>query len=139
MHARDIAIEVLKNAVGLPYKWGGDDPMGGFDCSGLVIEALKSSGMMKEQLDYTADALSRAYPETEIFRAGVLVFWDWNKDGIIDHVEMIAFEDEDGNFYTVGAVGGGPATITNMDAQKMNAYVKIRPLRAGYKRACDPF
>lgn len=139
MKPRDIAVHVLKNSVGTPYRWGGDDPLGGFDCSGLVIEALKSSGKMAEQKDYTADALSKLFPETEIFQPGVLVFWDWNKDGLIDHVEMIAFEDEDGTFFTVGASGGGPGTITNQDAQNANAYVKIRPLREGYIRAVDPF
>jgi cell wall-associated NlpC family hydrolase len=139
MKARDIAIRVLKNSVGTPYRWGGDDPIGGFDCSGLVIEALKSSGKMGADKDYTADALSRLFPETETFQPGVLIFWDWNKDGIIDHVEMIAFEDEDGQFFTVGASGGNAQTTSEQTAQMQNAYVKIRPLREGYVRAVDPF
>lgn len=139
MNTRNIAISVLEKAVGLPYRWGGDDPIGGFDCSGLVIEALKATGKIAENKDYTAHALSTLYPETEIFMPGVLVFWDWNKDGVIDHVEMIAFEDENGTFYTIGAVGGNAQTITNSEAQKFNAYVKMRPLREGYIKAVDPF
>ena len=139
MKNRTIAVEVLKKYVGTPYRWGGDDPMGGFDCSGLVIEALKSTGKIAEGKDYTADSLSKLFPETEILQEGVLVFWDWNKDGIIDHVEMIAFLSEEGEIYTVGAVGGGSGTITNIDAQNANAYVKIRVLRGGSVRAVDPF
>ncbi len=139
MTSKQIALSILEKSVGLPYKWGGDDPIGGFDCSGLVIEALQSSGKLPEKRDYTAHQLSTMFPETEIFAPGVLVFWDWNKDGVIDHVEMIAFEDENGTFYTVGASGGNSQTITNADAQKYNAYVKIRPLRNGYKLAVNPF
>jgi len=30
------------------YLWGGDDPLAGFDCSGFVIEILKSVGILEE-------------------------------------------------------------------------------------------
>jgi len=42
--------------LGTPYVWGGDDPSG-FDCSGFVIECLKSAGILNEREDYTAESL----------------------------------------------------------------------------------
>jgi cell wall-associated NlpC family hydrolase len=38
---RDMAIRLL----GTPYRWAGDDPLAGFDCSGLAIELYTSFGL----------------------------------------------------------------------------------------------
>lgn len=135
----DLVIEYAKKLVGTPYRWGGNDPMEGFDCSGLVIELLQSVGLFKEGKDTTAHGLSLIYPETEIIQPGVLVFYDWNKDGRFDHVEMVAFIDDDGEVLAVGARGGDSATTTITNAEAQNAYVKVRPLRDGYTKAVDPF
>ena len=43
--------------LGKPYIWGGDDPVGGFDCSGLVVELFKSVGKLPRQGDWTAHDL----------------------------------------------------------------------------------
>lgn len=139
MTKRELAIDVIKTHLGLPYKWGGDDTVGGFDCSGLVVEVLKSVGIVNEKYDNTAHGLSKAFPETDILEAGALVYWDWNNDGIMEHVEMIALVDDDGSIFTIGASGGGSATTTPQSAMQSNAYVKLRPLRSGYKLANDPF
>jgi hypothetical protein len=139
MNVRSLAIESLKKFINTPYRWAGNDPMEGFDCSGLVIEVLQSVGVLPANGDWTAHQLSKKFPQTDIMREGVLVFWDWDKDSIIDHVEMVAFLSEEGELFTVGASGGNSHTLNNSVAQSQNAYVKIRPLREGYKLAVDPF
>jgi len=139
MTKRDLAIEALKSHVNLPYIWGGNDPLAGFDCSGLMVEVLQAVGVLAKGSDFTADGLSKKFPETEIFQPGVMVFWDWNKDGRIDHVEMIAFLDDEGEVYTIGASGGDSATSSRQAAVSGDAYVKIRPLVGGYTIALDPF
>lgn len=139
MTKRDIAVDLLKKFLGLPYKWGGNDTIGGFDCSGLVIEVLQSTGIMPRKEDHTADGLSKLYPETEILQAGVLVFYDWNKDGVMEHVEMVALVDDDGEVFTIGASGGGNATTTPQRASEANAYIKLRPILQGYAKAVDPY
>lgn len=139
MNKRDLGLEVLKRNLGLPYRWGGNDPMYGFDCSGLMIEVLKSVGIVERNFDTTSDGLSRLFPETDILQPGVMVYWDWDKDGKVDHVEMIASVDDNGEIYTVGASGGGSATTSLDSAAASDAYVKVRPLRAGYLLANDPF
>jgi len=139
MTKRELVVEALKMHIGLPYKWGGNDPIAGFDCSGLMVEVLQTVNKMERSKDYTADGLSKLYPETDILQPGVMVFYDWNNDGRMDHVEMIALVDDDGEVYTVGASGGDSATTTVQAAIMADAYVKMRPIMGGYLLANDPF
>ena len=104
-----------------------------------MVEVLQTVGKLASTSDYTAHGLSKKYPETDILQPGVMVFWDWNKDGRIDHVEMIALIDEDGEVYTVGASGGDSTTVSQERAIISDAYVKLRPLVGGYIAARDPF
>lgn len=139
MIKREIALELAKNFINLPYKWGGNDPREGFDCSGLIVEILQSVGIVGEKEDYTANGLAYKFEDTDVLEPGNLVFWDWNNDGKIDHVEMIALVDDSGEIFTLGASGGSSATTTPQDSSNQNAYVKIRPMREGYKSVVDPF
>ena len=52
MDKRELFVDVLWNYLGTWYSWGGDDPEG-FDCSGLVVEGLKSVGMIPRGGDAT--------------------------------------------------------------------------------------
>jgi hypothetical protein len=139
MKKLDLALDSAKRLINLPYRWGGNDPMEGFDCSGLVIEILQSAGLFPRNKDTTAHGLSLLFPETEVIGPGVLVFYDWNSDKRFDHVEMVIAIDEDGELYTIGASDGDDRTTTVTNAQMQDAYVKIRPLRGGYTKAVNPF
>jgi cell wall-associated NlpC family hydrolase len=117
------AVEYAKSFRGVFYKWGGDDPSG-FDCSGFVIEVLKAVGCLKRIGDWTAAGLFELFekiPENYI-APGDLVFWS-NPAGKIIHVEMII-----AGKLSIGASGGGSATITAVDAIRQNAYIKVRPI-----------
>lgn len=139
MDKKALALDIAKKFLNLPYRWGGNDPMEGFDCSGLVIEILKSVGKFPLNKDTTAHGLSLLYPETGIYGPGTLVFWDWNGDKRADHVEMIVYVDDSGEIFTIGASGGDNTTTNMTNAQAQDAYVKIRPLRDGYFKAVNPF
>lgn len=124
--------------VGTLYRWGGDDPTG-WDCSGACIEVLKAGGRLPYKGDWTAHTLATMFPEhLGDPTPGCLLFWDWNNDGRIDHVELVV-----GNFggvpCTLGASGGGSSTTNREDAVRRNAYVKIRPARANWSRCVNPF
>ncbi len=41
--ARFRMIEVAKSTIGVPYKWGGNNPQRGFDCSGLMSYVHKNA------------------------------------------------------------------------------------------------
>ena len=117
----------LKTALaylGTPYTWGGDDPSG-FDCSGFVIECLKSVGLLGEADDFTADGLLKRFDERRVDKphTGALLFY-LNKQGRAVHVTICL----DGHFQ-IGASGGGVSTANTEAAWKDNAYVKIRPIR----------
>jgi cell wall-associated NlpC family hydrolase len=137
IHKLRIAEKVAWSFHGLPYIWGGDDPIHGFDCSGFIIEILKSVGILPRNGDWTAQDLWDIFkdrPRNEA-HAGCLAFW-WNQTRTrIIHVEYCLDNER-----TIGASGGGSRTKNKEDASRQNAYIKIRPVRikniAGY---LDPF
>lgn len=135
--SRDLAVKYAWEFLGLPYRWGGDDPMRGFDCSGLVVEVLQGVGLLPHNSDLTANGLYLRYytKQTQMPKEGCLCFWV-NPAGLAIHVEM--FIDAG---HTIGASGGGSTTTTPDAAAQQNAFVKIRPI--GYRgtnfKACDPF
>lgn len=125
--------------IGSPYFWGGDDPMEGFDCSGIVCEILQSVGILKHGSDYTADALYNLFKTKPVDKPeqGCLVFWGKPRK---THVEMIVFKNNE-LCQVLGASGGGSKTISLGVAKKQNAFIKIRPLdqKLGYTAIVDPF
>jgi len=108
--------------LGTPYIWGGDDPSG-FDCSGFVLECLKSVGLVKEKDDYTADSLFRFF-QTNISdkpAKGSLLFY-LNDKGKVIHVVICLDE-----YFQIGASGGNNHIVDKKSAWRNNAYIKIRP------------
>lgn len=138
-YLRSKAVEYIQHFIGLPYAWGGDDPLAGFDCSGLIVEVLQAVGVIPHNSDYTAAALYERFGEGAVDRgyAGCLVFWyGSNLSETITHVEMMVDD-----FHTVGASGGGSMTHSIADAIRHNAFVKQRPLQYRGDRflIVDPF
>ena len=131
-----LAQMVAFRLLGKPYNWGGDDPMVGFDCSGFIVEVLKSCGRLPRKGDWTADILMNyGFPETQELAPGVLVFWGRAR---ATHIEMI-YDVVDGIPLTIGAAGGDSRVITIEDAIRQNAYIKLRPMRTGSIAFRDPF
>ena len=132
----ELAQKVAFRLLGKPYNWGGDDPMVGFDCSGFIVEVLKSCGRLPRRGDWTADSLMHyGFPETTELVPGVLVFWGSTR---ATHVEMI-YGVLDGIPLTIGAAGGDSSVVTVQDAVGKNAYIMLRPMRAGSIALRDPF
>ena len=121
---RHKAVEYVQHWIGTPYSWGGDD-FSSFDCSGLVVEVLKSIGKFYDHEDYSADALYHKYKSNEVKTpfAGCLILW-FNKEGRAVHVGMMIDK-----YFLVHASGGGSKVKTVSDAIDKNAYVMMRELR----------
>jgi cell wall-associated NlpC family hydrolase len=133
---QDLAEKIAFSFVGTRYRWGGDDPIQGFDCSGFCIEILQSVGALPRTGDWAAADLKNAFPAVASPYQGCLVFYSNTVGGPVVHVEYCL----DGE-YAIGAASGGSTTMTVQDAIDQNAYVKIRPILrnrpiAGY---ADPF
>jgi hypothetical protein len=132
----EIATRVAWSYLGRPYRWGGDDPLAGFDCSGFVIEILKSAARLPLAGDWTAAGLMGKFPQhTEEPEEGCLVFWR-NAGGRVNHVEYCL----DATF-GIGASGGRDTTTNVEAATDQNAYIKVRPFRsrAGLAGFVNPF
>lgn len=137
---KEWAIRYGLGFLGQPYRWGGDDPIHGFDCSGLVIEILIAAGILPHGFDATAEGLLLALkgngaPEIPASRAGAIVFFK-NAAGRVTHVELGL-----PGLLLLGASGGGSTTDDLEDAAARNAFVKIRPwgYRAEQTVIVDPF
>lgn len=130
---RRIAIKRAWTLLDLPYSWGGDDPVKGFDCSGGVIEILKSVCRLPRKFDCRAKDLYVLFPKVKTPRAGCLVFYGTEE---IEHVEFCI-----NRWLAIGASGGGSKVKTREDAIKYNAFIKLRSIKRkrriiGY---VDPF
>lgn len=137
MTHRERYMDILFRLFGQPYRWGGDDSIEGFDCSGLVIEGLKGVGVLPRTGDWTANALRGLFHEIDEsdIRPGCLVFWIQGNRAV--HVETIIDPTE----LAIGASGGGSSTTSPDAAAKANAFVKVRPWasRPGPRVFADPF
>lgn len=123
----DFLLLELLQYLGTPYKWGGSNPVEGFDCSGFVQWVLKSSGSDPKG-DQTAQALynelTKKRSPTNQQKLGTIVFYGESVTKIT-HV-AIAIDP----YRVIEAGGGDSLTITREDAAKANACVRIRLVNA---------
>ena len=99
---RAAALDHIMRYDGTPYRWGGDDPISGFDCSGLVHEFLQAAGEEPHGADSVAHEIYieyKDYPQ-DIADPGCLKFWF--SAGRAVHVEIFI-----NPYQTIGASGGG--------------------------------
>jgi len=68
------AAAIAVRAVGVPYRWGGTSPTGGFDCSGLVYWAYGRLGVNLPHSSYALYDAGRAVARSRM-KAGDLLFF----------------------------------------------------------------
>ena len=134
--ARKWFLATALSYLGTPYVWGGDDPSG-FDCSGFVLECLKSAGIVGEHEDHTADSLMRKFAtKTVSDPSEAALLFSLDQAGKATHVVLCLDA-----YFQIGASGGTSRTADVTAAWRDNAYVKIRPITliSERYRLVDPF
>jgi cell wall-associated NlpC family hydrolase len=123
-----LLLAYAESLLGTPYKWGGNNPLEGLDCSGLVNELLRSVGELGSE-DLNAQGLFDKYHQG----AG-----EWNRTSVgslaffgesvvkITHVAMVI--DVSGAGRIIEAGHGSSLTLTYEDAARRGAFVRVRPL-----------
>lgn len=83
----EIYIDAILSLVGLPYIYGTNGP-DSYDCSGAVCYGLRQ--INPNFGDYSADELFNRFTFTTLNNdAGTLVFYDFESDGIMEHVTTL--------------------------------------------------
>lgn len=136
---RDRALARAESWVDVPYRWGGQSPLVGFDCSGFIVALFHEVGLLDQKRDLTAHGLWVEYSPKAIDRnwarvqPGCLVFWG---EPTRSHVAMSA-----GTGLVIEAGGGDQSTVTRTDAIERDARVRLRPMdyRGEPDAYVDPF
>jgi hypothetical protein len=116
----------LMALVGTPYRIGGDDPILGFDCSGLAGEVMRSVGALPHGPKMNAQQLADLFGakgKVGEYGIGALSFYGADMKHIT-HVG-VCLDDE----LMIEAGGGHADTTTLEKAADTNAFVKMRPIR----------
>lgn len=119
----NLMIEYAKSFLGVPYRYGGSTPMGGIDCSGLIVEIFKAFGVIPGLQDISADGLYRHFLNngmTSGVGAGALCFYGTATN--VTHVALML-----NNWLIIEAGGGNAMTLSLAAAIDQEAFVRIRP------------
>ena len=84
-HIRDKLVETAERFVGVPYRWGGSTPGGGFDCSGFTQAVYQLNGLnlpRSSKIQYQAGAPIK---QSQLSR-GDLVFFATSGGRTVSHV-----------------------------------------------------
>ena len=122
-----------KKWLGVHYNYGttesrGDDPVGGFDCSGLVTECLRAIGYLHNSDRFNAQGIYNLYAGRDDTRmtirgakTGCLAFYGKSTTQI-SHIGIM-LDDK----HLLEAGGGASTTHDKKDSAIRNAFVRIRP------------
>lgn len=110
-------VGLLLSCLGRPYVWGSNGPHS-FDCSGLMVWALRSMGKIDKTDDLTAHGFFIACDLSGTPQAGDFAFYGSN--GHISHIVALI----DGR-RIISASGGGPTTTSPAIALKQGAAVRL--------------
>lgn len=109
--------------LGTPYCYGGNNKLQGLDCSGFVNEILRSTGLVGNHEDLTAQQLYDKFSingTQDRYTPGALIFYGQSVTKIY-HVAMMIDK------YRIIEAGGGDHTcLTPEIAKSLGAMVRIR-------------
>lgn len=120
----------LSSSLGVPYKWAGDNPVSGYDCSGFLMEWMRMFGI-GPKVDSTAWQIfnffndRRDLVESFIPQKGAIVFYGKRKDGKLVSISHTGLMINSNQIAEAG--GGDQSVLTPKEAANKNAFVRVRP------------
>ena len=120
-----IVYDYAMSLLWVQYRWGGENPLVGFDCSGLCQELLRSVGL--DPLgDQTAQGLYDYFSSNGSINqwgCGALAFYGESVKKVV-HVGMCL-----DNYRMIEAGGGDSSVVDLATAQAKGACVRLRPIK----------
>lgn len=83
-----VAVRYALAQVGTPYRWGGEEPGVGFDCSGLAQAAYQAAGVALPRVAQAQFDAGPRVPPTSPLEPGDLVFFG-PSPGVVTHVGLV--------------------------------------------------
>lgn len=119
--SKSAIVKEAESCLGIPYVYGGNNPLQGLDCSGLVCWVLKRFGMVKTAQDFSAAQLhtlltTLGATSLETPEAGALLFFGRKQ---ITHIAIAI-----GSARMIEAGGGDHTTTNPALAAKAGAMVR---------------
>ncbi len=120
------AVAFAKSQIGVWYRWGGETPNVGFDCSGLVQWAWRRAGVEIPRTTSTQWPAMTHVPLNKLQPGDLLFYYNLDGDHTVDHVVMY--------------VGSGPYGVnTIISAARTGTQISLAPIfTAGLIGAARP-
>ncbi|AMD46961.1 C40 family peptidase [Bordetella holmesii] len=83
---RERIVQAGLDKIGTPYSWGGDDPVDGFDCSGLALFVFRETAGIDLPRTSRAQRQAGDNVNRRQLRPGDLVFFATSRRGVTSHV-----------------------------------------------------
>ena len=100
------AAAVALKAVGVPYRWGGSSPAGGFDCSGLVYWAYGRLGVDLPHSSYALYGQGKRVARSSMKAGDLLFFYGLGHVGIYLGRGRMVHAPRSGRLVEVVTLGG---------------------------------
>lgn len=134
-----VAEDVLIRAIGLvgtPYRWGGNTPEGGFDCSGLIGYVYRdAAGLLLPRTTREMSALRVPRIARRQLVSGDLVFFATDGGGKVSHAGIYVGE---GRFVHAPSSGGTVRLDRLDDGYWQPRYLDARRVLGGERVAQNP-
>lgn len=90
---RENLVETAETFLGIPYKWGGESPEEGFDCSGLSMVVYKLNGINLPRTSRQQFKTGRSIDRGELQTGDLVFFATGKKRGRVSHVGIYKGND----------------------------------------------
>jgi cell wall-associated NlpC family hydrolase len=90
---REEIVKTARRYVGVPYRWGGESPRTGFDCSGYIMVVYRLNGLDLPRSSRQQWEIGKQISRRQL-QKGDLVFFATSGGGRISHVGIYTGEDK---------------------------------------------